>query len=63
MEQFKENIISDNMDLYLLLDKIIKNDLLNKDTNLTGGFKNYYNKYIKYKTKYKQLKQLKDDMH
>jgi len=64
MEQFKENIISDDKNYkYLLLNKIIKDDLLNKDTNLTGGFKNYYNKYIKYKTKYKQLKQLIYDIH
>ena len=58
MDIIKKNItIDDSLDKskYLLLNKIIN---FNKDKNLDGGFQNnfYYNKYIKYKTKYNNLK-------
>jgi hypothetical protein len=45
-------------DKYLLLNKIITKDLFNKDKNLDGGFQNdiFNYKYIKYKTKYNNLK-------
>jgi hypothetical protein len=64
IEKLNKNITEDDIkldDKYLLFNKIIENDLFNKKKKiLDGGFQNdiFNYKYIKYKTKYNNLKML-----
>ena len=56
----KINDIKSDDDKYLLFNKIIEKDLFNKKKIFDGGFQNdiFNYKYIKYKTKYNNLKML-----
>jgi hypothetical protein len=65
IEQLNKNITEDDIkldDKYLLFNKIIEKDFFNNNNKkiLDGGFKNdiFNYKYIKYKTKYNNLKML-----
>jgi len=57
-EQTDKPLADGKNDKYLLFNKIIENDLFNKNKYLEGNFQNdiYNYKYIKYKTKYNNLK-------